>query len=146
MGLDISIRWVRQGAKKTVPEKQWDGTIAYKYEDKDVRIFDAEWLQGRSEFSTIRDWVRNDRYGQYIPLVGEDYKTLIKMIEDELHARVEKEETRRKLYPELYDDYNDFPWYLGTEYACGLDRLYGVVLKAPLYEEKGWIMELECDW
>ena len=35
MGLDISIRWVRQGAGKNTPYKNWDDTISYHYDEND---------------------------------------------------------------------------------------------------------------
>ena len=143
MGLDISIRWVRQGAKKNVPYKNWDNTISYHYDENDIEEYCGDWLQGRGEFDVIRQWVRNDRYGKYIPLVGDDYNTLITMVEKEIHNRVEAIE----VYLEGYEDDSDkgFPWYL-EDGGYGLKRLYGMILKAPLYEAKGWIMELECDW
>ena len=147
MGLDISIRWVRQGAKQNVPYKNWDDTISYHYDENDVEEYSGDWLQGRGEFDIIRQWVRDDRYGKYIPLVGDDYKTLITMVEKEIHDRIEETEARRKAHPEWYEDDPDkgFPWYL-EDGDYGLNRLYGMILKAPLYEAKGWIMELECDW
>ena len=147
MGLGISIRFVRQGAKKTVPYKNWDNTINYDYDEKDIEVYFDDWLQGRGEFDVIRRWVRNDRYGKYIPLVGDDYHTLITMVEKEIHDRIEETEARRKAHPEWYEDDSDksFPWYL-EDSDYGLNRLYGMILKAPLYEAKGWIMELECDW
>ena len=140
MGLDISIRWVRQGAKKNVPYKNWDDTISYDYDENDIEVYFGDWLQGRGEFDVIRQWVRDDRYGQYIPLVGDDYNTLITMVEKEIHNRAEETS-------EWYEDGSDkdFPWYL-QDGDYGLNRLYGMILKAPLYEAKGWIMELECDW
>ena len=140
MGLDISIRWVRQGAKKNVPYKNWDDTISYDYDENDIEVYFGDWLQGRGEFDVIRQWVRDDRYGKYIPLVGDDYNTLITMVEKEIHNRAEETS-------EWYEDGSDkdFPWYL-QDGDYGLNRLYGMILKAPLYEAKGWIMELECDW
>ena len=140
MGLDISIRWVRQGAKKNVPYKNWDDTISYDYDENDIEVYFGDWLQGRGEFDVIRRWVRDDRYGKYIPLVGDDYNTLITMVEKEIHNRAEETS-------EWYEDGSDkdFPWYL-QDGDYGLNRLYGMILKAPLYEAKGWIMELECDW
>ena len=142
MGLGISIRFVRQGAKKTVPYKNWDNTINYDYDEKDIEVYFDDWLQGRGEFDVIRRWVRNDRYGKYIPLVGDDYHTLITMVEKEIHDRAKEPEDQ-----EWYEDDSDknFPWYL-EDGDCGLNRLYGMILKAPLYKAKGWIMELECDW
>lgn len=142
MGLDISIRWVRQGAKKTVPYKNWDDTINYDYDENDIEVYVGDWLQGRGEFDVIRQWVRNDRYGKYIPLVGDDYNTLITMVEKEIRDRAKESED-----PECYEDDSgkSFPWYL-EDSDYGLNRLYGMLLKAPLYKEKGWIMELECDW
>ena len=142
MGLGISIRFVRQGAKKTVPYKNWDDTINYDYDEKDIEVYFDDWLQGRGEFDVIRRWVRNDRYGKYIPLVGDDYHTLITMVEKEIHDRAKEPEDQ-----EWYEDDSDksFPWYL-EDGDCGLNRLYGMILKAPLYKAKGWIMELECDW
>ena len=140
MGLDISIRWVRQGAKKNIPYKNWDDTISYDYDENDIEVYFGDWLQGRGEFDVIRQWVRDDRYGKYIPLVGDDYNTLITMVEKEIHNRAEETS-------EWYEDGSDkdFPWYL-QDGDYGLNRLYGMILKAPLYEAKGWIMELECDW
>ena len=142
MGLGISIRFVRQGAKKTVPYKNWDNTINYDYDEKDIEVYFDDWLQGRGEFDVIRRWVRNDRYGKYIPLVGDDYHTLITMVEKEIHDRAKDPEDQ-----EWYEDDSDksFPWYL-EDGDCGLNRLYGMILKTPLYKAKGWIMELECDW
>lgn len=143
MGLDISIRWVRQGAKKTIPYKNWDDTINYDYDENDIEVYCGDSLQGRAEFDVIRKWVRDDRYGKYIPLVGDDYNTLITMVEKEIRRRAEEPEVS----PEWYEDDHDkgFPWYL-EDGDYGLNRLYGMILKAPLYEAKGWIMELECDW
>lgn len=142
MGLGISIRFVRQGAKKTVPYKNWDDTINYDYDEKDIEVYFDDWLQGRGEFDVIRRWVRNDRYGKYIPLVGDDYNTLITMVEKEILDRAKEPEDQ-----EWYEDDSDksFPWYL-EDGDCGLNRLYGIILQAPLYKAKGWIMELECDW
>ena len=142
MGLDISIRWVRQGAKKNVPYKNWDDTISYDYDENDIEVYFGDSLQGRAEFDVIRQWVRDDRYGKYIPLVGDDYNTLITMVEKEIHDRAKEPED-----PEWYEDDSDkgFPWYL-EDGDYGLNRLYGMILKAPLYKAKGWIMELECDW
>lgn len=141
MGLDISIRWVRQGAKKTVPYRNLDDTISYDYDEKDIERYLGD-FQGRGEFDIIRQWVRNDRYGKYIPLVGDDYNTLITMVEKEIRDRAKEPEDL-----EEYDDDSDkeFPWYL-QDSDYGLNRLYGMLLKAPLYKAKGWIMELECDW
>lgn len=142
MGLDISIRWVRKGAQKNVPYKNWDDTISYDYDENDIEVYFGDWLQGRAEFDVIRQWVRDDRYGKYIPLVGDDYNTLITMVEKEIRRRAEESEDS-----EWYGDDSDkgFPWYL-EDGDYGLNRLYGMILKAPLYEAKGWIMELECDW
>ena len=72
--------------------------------------------------------------------MGDDYNTLITMVEKEIHNRAEETS-------EWYEDGSDkdFPWYL-QDGDYGLNRLYGMILKAPLYEAKGWIMELECDW
>lgn len=141
MGLDISIRWVRQGAKKTVPYRNLDDTISYDYDEKDIERYLGD-FQGRGEFDIIRQWVRNDRYGKYIPLVGDDYNTLITMVEKEIRDRAKEPEDL-----EEYEDDSDkeFPWYL-QDGDYGLNRLYGMLLKAPLYKAKGWIMELECDW
>ena len=141
MGLDISIRWVRQGAKKTVPYRNLDDTISYDYDEKDIERYLGD-FQGRGEFDIIRQWVRNDRYGKYIPLVGDDYNTLITMVEKEIRDRAKEPEDL-----EEYEDESDkeFPWYL-EDSNYGLNRLYGMLLKAPLYKAKGWIMELECDW
>lgn len=141
MGLDISIRWVRQGAKKTVPYRNLDDTISYDYDEKDIERYLGD-FQGRGEFDIIRQWVRNDRYGKYIPLVGDDYNTLITMVEKEIRDRAKEPEDL-----EEYEDNSDkeFPWYL-EDGDYGLNRLYGMLLKAPLYKAKGWIMELECDW
>ena len=130
MGLGISIRFVRQGAKKTVPYKNWDDTINYDYDEKDIEVYFDDWLQGRGEFDVIRRRVRNDRYGKYIPLVGDDYNTLITMVEKEIRDRAKEPE--------------DQEWYEDGD--CGLNRLYGIILQTPLYKAKGWIMELECDW
>lgn len=141
MGLDISIRWVRRGAKKTVPYRNLDDTISYDYDEKDIERYLGD-FQGRGEFDIIRQWVRNDRYGKYIPLVGDDYNTLITMVEKEIRDRAKEPEDL-----EEYEDDSDkeFPWYL-QDGDYGLNRLYGMLLKAPLYKAKGWIMELECDW
>lgn len=141
MGLDISIRWVRQGAKKTVPYRNLDDTISYDYDEKDIERYLGD-FQGRGEFDVIRRWVRNDRYGKYIPLVGDDYNTLITMVEKEIRDRAKEPEDL-----EEYEDDSDkeFPWYL-EDRDYGLNRLYSMLLKAPLYKAKGWIMELECDW
>ena len=142
MGLDISIRWVRRGAKKTVPYRNLDDTISYDYDEKDIERYLGD-LQGRGEFDVIRQWVRNDRYGKYIPLVGDDYDTLITMVEKEIRDRAKEPEESSE---ECEDDSDkEFPWYL-EDSDYGLNRLYGMLLKAPLYKAKGWIMELECDW
>ena len=142
MGLDISIRWVRKGAKKTVPYRNLDDTISYDYDEKDIERYLGD-LQGRGEFDVIRRWVRNDRYGKYIPLVGDDYNTLITMVEKEIRDRAKEPEESSE---ECEDDSDkEFPWYL-EDSNYGLNRLYGMLLKAPLYKAKGWIMELECDW
>lgn len=143
MGLDISIRWVRQGAKKTVPYKNWDDTISYDYDENDIEVYCGDSLQGRAEFDVIRQWVRDDRYGKYIPLVGDDYNTLITMVEKEIRRRAEEPEVSSEWYED--DSDKGFPWYL-EDGDYGLNRLYGMILKAPLYKAKGWIMELECDW
>ena len=143
MGLDISIRWVRRGAKKTVPYKNWDDTISYDYDEKDIEEYCGDWLQGRGEFDVIRQWVRNDRYGKYIQLVGDDYNTLITMVEKEIRDRAKEPEESSEEYED--DSDKEFPWYL-QDSDYGLNRLYSMLLKAPLYEAKGWIMELECDW
>lgn len=142
MGLDISIRWVRRGAKKIVPYRNLDDTISYDYDEKDIERYLSD-FQGRGEFDIIRQWVRNDRYGKYIPLVGDDYNTLITMVEKEIRDRAKELEERREEYKD--DSDKEFPWYL-EDSDYGLNRLYGMLLKAPLYEAKGWIMELECDW
>lgn len=142
MGLDISIRWVRQGAKKTVPYKNLDDTISYDYDEKDIERYLGD-LQGRGEFDVIRRWVRNDRYGKYIPLVGDDYNTLITMVEKEIRDRAKEPEESSEEYEDGSD--KEFPWYLEAN-DYGLNLLYGMLLKAPLYKAKGWIMELECDW
>lgn len=141
MGLDISIRWVRRGAKKTVPYRNLDDTISYDYDEKDIERYLGD-FQGRGEFDIIRQWVRDDRYGKYIPLVGDDYNTLITMVEKEIRDRAKEPEDL-----EEYEDDSDkeFPWYL-EDSNYGLNRLYSMLLKAPLYKAKGWIMELECDW
>lgn len=141
MGLDISIRWVRQSAKKTVPYRNLDDTISYDYDEKDIERYLGD-FQGRGEFDIIRQWVRNDRYGKYIPLVGDDYNTLITMVEKEIRDRAKELEDLKE-----YEDDSDkeFPWYL-EDSNYGLNRLYSMLLKAPLYKAKGWIMELECDW
>ena len=142
MGLDISIRWVRQGAKKTVPYRNLDDTISYDYDEKDIERYLGD-FEGRGEFDIIRQWVRNDRYGKYIPLVGDDYNTLITMVEKEIRDRAKEPEESSE---ECEDDSDkEFPWYL-EDSDYGLNRLYGMLLKAPLYKAKGWIMELECDW
>ena len=142
MGLDISIRWVRQGAKKTVPYRNLDDTISYDYDENDIERY-LDDFQGRGEFDIVRQWVRNDRYGKYIPLVGDDYNTLITMVEKEIRDRAKEPEESSE---ECEDDSDkEFPWYL-EDSNYGLNRLYGMILKAPLYEAKGWIMELECDW
>lgn len=142
MGLDISIRWVRQGAKKTVPYRNLDDTISYDYDEKDIERYLGD-FQGRGEFDVIRRWVRNDRYGKYIPLVGDDYNTLINMVEKEIRDRAKEPEESSEGYEDNSDE--EFPWYL-EDSNYGLNRLYGMILKAPLYKAKGWIMELECDW
>ena len=142
MGLDISIRWVRRGAKKTVPYKNLDDTISYDYDEKDIERYLGD-FEGRGEFDVIRRWVRDDRYGKYIPLVGDDYNTLITMVEKEIRDRAKEPEESSE---ECEDDSDkEFPWYL-EDSNYGLNRLYGMLLKAPLYKAKGWIMELECDW
>ena len=142
MGLDISIRWVRRGAKKTVPYKNLDDTISYDYDEKDIERYLGD-FEGRGEFDVIRQWVRDDRYGKYIPLVGDDYNTLITMVEKEIRDRAKEPEESSE---ECEDDSDkEFPWYL-EDSNYGLNRLYGMLLKAPLYKAKGWIMELECDW
>lgn len=142
MGLDISIRWVRRGAKKTVPYKNLDDTISYDYDEKDIERYLGD-FEGRGEFDVIRRWVRDDRYGKYIPLVGDDYNTLITMVEKEIRDRAKEPEESSE---ECEDDSDkEFPWYL-EDSDYGLNRLYGMLLKAPLYKAKGWIMELECDW
>ena len=142
MGLDISIRWVRQGAKKTVPYRNLDDTISYDYDEKDIERYLGDFA-GRGEFDVIRRWVRDDRYGKYIPLVGDDYNTLITMVEKEIRDRAKEPEESSE---ECEDDSDkEFPWYL-EDSDYGLNRLYGMLLKAPLYKAKGWIMELECDW
>ena len=142
MGLDISIRWVRQGTKKTVPYRNLDDTISYDYDEKDIERYSGDFA-GRGEFDVIRRWVRDDRYGKYIPLVGDDYNTLITMVEKEIRDRAKEPEESSE---ECEDDSDkEFPWYL-EDSDYGLNRLYGMLLKAPLYKAKGWIMELECDW
>ena len=142
MGLDISIRWVRRGAKKTVPYKNLDDTISYDYDEKDIERYLGD-FEGRGEFDVIHRWVRDDRYGKYIPLVGDDYNTLITMVEKEIRDRAKEPEESSE---ECEDDSDkEFPWYL-EDSNYGLNRLYGILLKAPLYKAKGWIMELECDW
>ena len=142
MGLDISIRWVRQGAKKTVPYRNLDDTISYDYDENDIERYLGD-FEGRGEFDVIRRWVRDDRYGKYIPLVDDDYNTLITMVEKEIRDRAKEPEESSE---ECEDDSDkEFPWYL-EDSDYGLNRLYGMLLKAPLYKAKGWIMELECDW
>lgn len=142
MGLDISIRWIRRGAKKTVPYRNLDDTISYDYDEKDIERYLGD-FQGRGEFDVIRRWVRDDRYGKYIPLVGDDYNTLITMVEKEIRDRAREPEESSEGYED--DSDKEFPWYL-EDSDYGLNRLYGMLLKAPLYKAKGWIMELECDW
>ena len=142
MGLDISIRWVRKGAKKTVPYRNLDDTISYDYDEKDIERYLGD-FEGRGEFDVIRRWVRDDRYGKYIPLVGDDYNTLITMVEKEIRDRAKEPEESSEEYED--DSDKEFPWYL-EDSDYGLNRLYGMLLKAPLYKAKGWIMELECDW
>ena len=142
MGLDISIRWVRRGAKKTVPYRNLDDTISYDYDEKDIERYLGD-FEGRGEFDVIRRWVRDDRYGKYIPLVGDDYNTLITMVEKEIRDRAREPEESSEGYED--DSDKEFPWYL-EDSDYGLNRLYGMLLKAPLYKAKGWIMELECDW
>lgn len=142
MGLDISIRWVRQGAKKTVPYRNLDDTISYDYDEKDIERYLGD-FEGRGEFDVIRRWVRDDRYGKYIPLVGDDYNTLIIMVEKEIRDRAKEPEESSEGYED--DSDKEFPWYL-EDSNYGLNRLYGMILKAPLYKAKGWVMELECDW
>ena len=142
MGLDISIRWVRRGAKKTVPYRNLDDTISYDYDEKDIERYLGD-FEGRGEFDVIRRWVRDDRYGKYIPLVGDDYNTLITMVEKEIRDRAREPEESLEGYED--DSDKEFPWYL-EDSNYGLNRLYGMLLKAPLYKAKGWIMELECDW
>ena len=142
MGLDISIRWVRRGAKKTVPYRNLDDTISYDYDEKDIERYLGD-FEGRGEFDVIRQWVRDDRYGKYIQLVGDDYNTLITMVEKEIRDRAKEPEERCEEYEDGSD--KEFPWYL-EDSNYGLNRLYGMILKAPLYKAKGWIMELECDW
>ena len=142
MGLDISIRWVRRGAKKTVPYRNLDDTISYDYDEKDIERYLGD-FEGRGEFDIIRRWVRDDRYGKYIPLVGDDYNTLITMVEKEIRDRAREPEESSEGYED--DSDKEFPWYL-EDSDYGLNRLYGMLLKAPLYKAKGWIMELECDW
>ena len=142
MGLDISIRWVRRGAKKTIPYRNLDDTISYDYDEKDIERYLGD-FEGRGEFDVIRRWVRNDRYGKYIPLVGDDYNTLITMVEKEIRDRAKEPEESSEEYEDGSD--KEFPWYL-EDSNYGLNRLYSMLLKAPLYKAKGWIMELECDW
>ena len=142
MGLDISIRWVRRGAKKTIPYRNLDDTISYDYDEKDIERYLGD-FEGRGEFDIIRRWVRDDRYGKYIPLVGDDYNTLITMVEKEIRDRAREPEESSEGYED--DSDKEFPWYL-EDSDYGLNRLYGMLLKAPLYKAKGWIMELECDW
>lgn len=142
MGLDISIRWVRRGAKKTIPYRNLDDTISYDYDEKDIERYLGD-FEGRGEFDVIRRWVRDDRYGKYIQLVGDDYNTLITMVEKEIRDRAKEPEESSDGYED--DSDKEFPWYL-EDSNYGLNRLYGMLLKAPLYKAKGWIMELECDW
>ena len=105
MGLDISIRWGRKGAQKNVPYKNWDDTISYDYDENDIEVYFGDWLQGRAEFDVIRQWVRDDRYGKYIPLDTQTQSDLacmclagkVKEAEDELKRILRKDEKKPRI-------------------------------------------------
>lgn len=137
MGLDISIRYRRIDAKP-IRYEEWYGKTIAVYDEVDLHREDVS-FQGRSEFAAIRKWVGDERYGDYIPLIGENYESLMYVLREAIEQRIEEEKQAWDCYPG-----DDFPWFLDAEF--GIERLFSLVLKAPIYAEYGWYMELECDW
>ena len=138
MGLDISIRFKRKGAQPIRYEKDfvYDNIVYPIYDDNDLQ--NGPTFNGRYEFRCIPDFVTNERYGNYIDLesTSEDYKKLLQMIEETFK---EDEQERGEYNPD------NFMWYLESG-DNSLFTLYGMLLKAPMYERFGWIMQLEADW
>lgn len=136
MGLDISIRFKRKGAEplEYIEDNTCEGLMHPVYADDDIQS--GRDFNGRHEFRCIPDFVTNERYGKYIDLesTSEDYKKLLKMIEESMAEDYEYDKNQ-----------DDFLWFLDSS-SNSIYTLYGMLLKAPLYERFGWILQLEADW
>ena len=136
MGLDISIRFKRKGAQPISYKKDYiyDNIMYPVYADDDIQS--GRDFNGRHEFRCIPDFVTNERYGQYIDLESnsDDYKKLMKMIEESMTEDYEFDKNQ-----------DNFLWFFDSS-SNSIYTLYGMLLKAPLYERFGWILQLEADW
>ena len=136
MGLDISIRFKRKGAEpiEYIEDAIYEGLMHPVYADDDIQS--GRDFNGRYEFRCIPDFVTNERYGKYIDLesTSDDYKKLMKMIEESMTEDYEYDKNQ-----------DDFLWFLDSS-SNSIYTLYGMLLKAPLYEKFGWILQLEADW
>lgn len=141
MGLDISVRFRRKDAEP-IDMDIWGHTC---YRDADLHN-GRDSFNGRWEYSVVREWVGDDRYGKFIPLVGSDYAVLLGVVEAELERRAHAIEKEVEMcFDEDEEQNSAFPWFLEMD-CYGLADLYQYIIKAPTYEKYGWIMELECDW
>lgn len=136
MGLDISIRFKRKGAEplEYIEDYTCEGLMHAVYADDDIQS--GRDFNGRYEFRCIPDFVTNKRYGEYIDLesTSEDYKNLMKMIEESMAEDSGCDKNQ-----------DNFLWFLDSS-SNSIYTLYGMLLKAPLYERFGWILQLEADW
>lgn len=134
MGLDISIRFVRKGAKPT-KKNPWTGEP--DYEDKDWHV--GPDYSGRSAFRAVQKWIGDDNYGKYVPLDDEKYISLKNAIEIAMVRQHDIDVLEEN------EDPDDFPAWLEPQ-TWGLTELYQYLLLRPAFEALGWQMQIEADW
>ena len=138
MRLTIETRFKRKGAQ---PEqlKDDEGVVYDAYADGDLQR-GLYYFHGSHEFRCVPPFITDERYGRYIDLesTSEDYKRLLQLVKESIEEDIAED-------PEYYSFTDDFLWFIDSSNNT-IYSLYALLLKAPAYEQCGWIIQLKAEW
>ena len=149
--MDIKIRFRRKGAQPTYEEDDYrEGVMRLVYNENDIQK-GPHYCNNSGEFWSLEDFITHERYGEYIDLesTSEDYKKLLQLVEKTAKEHIDIDKGPGYYDPDNYDDFvfsgwDDFQWLIDSADST-IFALYATLIKAPVYEQLGWIIQLKAE-
>lgn len=130
MGLDMEIRLIKKN-NRNITKTIMEGS-------------------GRIEFSWLREWIGDDRYGKFVELDEAMAQELIQLAIDSIKADEEDGD------PDLFELDSDAAIedrisiyiieQISGEYTRGTPKAIALLSLWNVLDAAGWIMTIECDW